>query len=151
MNATDNPNVDESPIIMVEKGGCSYVTKVLNIEEARGHAAIIINDRRGEKVENKMMPDDGRGNEVTIPGVLISYEDGLILKDYYTKNKMNKTLLQSIKLEINFEMENKDNIVNYDLWYTPDMEEVYEILLDFHSYQCLIEICFLNSRFNHLS
>ena len=32
-------------------------------------------------------------------------------------------------------MENKDNIVNYDLWYTPDMEEVYEILLDFHSYQ----------------
>ena len=47
-----------------------------------------------------MMPDDGRGNEVTIPGVLISYEDGLILKDYYTKNKMNKTLLQSIKLEI---------------------------------------------------
>ena len=38
---------------------------------------------------------------------------------------MNKTLLQSIKLEINFEMENKDNIVNYDLWYTPDMEEVY--------------------------
>ena len=81
------------------------------------------------------MPDDGRGNEVTIPGVLISYEDGLILKDYYTKNKMNKTLLQSIKLEINFEMENKDNIVNYDLWYTPDMEEVYEILLDLHSYQ----------------
>ena len=48
-------------------------------------------------------------------------------------------------------MENKDNIVNYDFWYTPDMEEVYEILLDFHSYQCLIEICFLNSRFNHLS
>ena len=82
-----------------------------------------------------MMPDDGRGNEVTIPGVLISYEDGLILKDYYTKNKMNKTLLQSIKLEINFEMENKDNIINYDLWYAPDMEEVYEILLDLHSYQ----------------
>ena len=39
---------------------------------------------------------------------------------------MNKTLLQSIKLEINFEMDNKDNIVNYDLWYTPDIE----ILLD---------------------
>ena len=38
-------------------------------------------------------------------------------------------------MEINFEMENKDNIVNYDLWYTPDMEEVYEIFLDLHSYQ----------------
>ena len=40
---------------------------------------IIINFGRGEKMENKMMTDDGRGNEVT--GVLISYEDGLILKD----------------------------------------------------------------------
>ena len=39
---------------------------------------------------------------------------------------MNKTLLQRIELEINFEIENKDNIVNYDLWYTPDIE----ILLD---------------------
>ena len=58
-----------------------------------------------------------------------------MLKDYYSKNKMNKTLLQRIELEINFEMENKDNIVNYDLWYTPDMEEVYEIFLDLHSYQ----------------
>ncbi len=46
-------------------------------------------------MENKI-PDDGKGNEFT--GVLISYEDGLILKDYYTKNKMNKTLLQNIKI-----------------------------------------------------
>ncbi len=30
-------------------------------------------------MENKMMPDDGRENEVT--GELIIYEDGLILKD----------------------------------------------------------------------
>ena len=48
---------------------------------------------------------------------------------------MNETLLQSIKFEINYELENKDNIINYDLWYAPDMEEVYEILLDLHSYQ----------------
>ncbi len=46
-------------------------------------------------MENKI-PDDGKGNEFT--GVLISYEDGLMLKDYYTKNKMNKTLLQNIKI-----------------------------------------------------
>ncbi len=39
-------------------------------------------------MENKN-PDDGKGNEVTILVVFISYEDGLILKDYYIKNKMN--------------------------------------------------------------
>ncbi len=36
-----------------------------------------------------------------------------------------KLSFKILKLEINYEMENKDNIVNYDLWYTPDMEEVY--------------------------
>ena len=95
MNATDNPNVDESPFIMVEKGGCSYVSKVLNIEDARGHAAIIIDDRNGGDVEEKNMPDDGRGNEVSIPSVLISYEDGEKLKKFYTDNKNNKTTLDS--------------------------------------------------------
>ena len=134
MNATDNPNVDESPFIMVEKGGCSYVSKVLNIEDARGHAAIIIDDRNGGDVEEKNMPDDGRGNEVSIPSVLISYEDGEKLKKFYTDNKNNKTVLQNIKLEINFEMENKDNTVNYDIWYTPDMEKVYEILTELYAY-----------------
>ena len=138
MNATDNPNVDESPIIMVEKGGCSYVTKVLNIEEARGHAAIIIDDKNGGDVEEKNMPDDGRGNEVSIPSVLISYEDGEKLKKFYTDNKNNKTVLQNIKLEINFEMENKDNTVYYDIWYTPDMEKVYEILSDLYPYHNIL-------------
>ena len=52
---------------------------------------------------------------------------------------MNETLLQSIKFEINYELENKDNIINYDLWYAPDMEEVYEILLDLHSYQNVLQ------------
>ena len=34
---SENPTVDDSPFIFVDKGCCSFVSKVLNIEEARGY------------------------------------------------------------------------------------------------------------------
>ena len=40
-----NPLVGDSPFIIVKKGLCNPTQKVKNIEEAGGHAAIIINDK----------------------------------------------------------------------------------------------------------
>ncbi len=58
-----------------------------------------------------------------------------MIKDYYIKNKMNILSFKVISWKLILKWKIKIYIVNYDLWYTPDMEEVYEILLDFHSYQ----------------
>ena len=49
-------------------------------------------------MEKKIMPDDGRGSEVI--DILISYEDGLILKYYYTKNKMNILSFKVLNLKL---------------------------------------------------
>ena len=49
-------------------------------------------------MEKKIMPDNGRGSEVI--DILISYEDGLILKYYYTKNKMNILSFKVLSLKL---------------------------------------------------
>ena len=41
----ENPIVGDSPFVIVKIGKCSATQKVRNIEEAGGHAAIIINDK----------------------------------------------------------------------------------------------------------
>ena len=74
----------------MERGGnCTFVQKVRNIEHAGGRVAIVIDSRVDENVENVMMVDDGTGNGIRIPSLLIGSEDGKkILK--YLKDKNEK-------------------------------------------------------------
>lgn len=83
------------------------------------------------------MSDDGRnvGIDISIPGVLISYEDGQILRDFYVANKDNQNVLDSIVLEVIFEMEHSSNTVKYDLYMASDNDIVYKLLADLYVYQ----------------
>ena len=130
-----NPLVGDSPFIIVKKGLCNPTQKVKNIEEAGGHAAIIINDK-DEPPEKMFLADDGNGGEISIPAVLISLNDGNKLINYYTDKKPDKN--NRIRLEIYFALEKSDNTVKYDIWFTPDQTKVYEFLNDFEKYQKLL-------------
>ena len=118
----------------MEKGLCSYTQKVRNIEEAGGHVAIIINDN-DDKVEEMFLADDGHEGDLSIPAILISRTDGEKIINYYMMHKENKEELKGIIFEIKFDIENKNNIVKYDIWYTPDLESVYTFMNDFEKYQ----------------
>ena len=130
-----NPLVGDSPFIIVKKGLCNPTQKVKNIEEAGGHAAIIINDK-DEPPEKMFLADDGNGGEISIPAVLISLNDGNKLINYYTDKKPDRN--NRIRLEIYFAIEKSDNTVKYDIWFTPDQTKVYEFLSDFEKYQKLL-------------
>lgn len=65
----------QSPIIIVQRGGCSFVTKTRNIMHAGGKVAVII-DTHNENIKNVSMSDDGTGAGLAIPAVLIGKEDG---------------------------------------------------------------------------
>ena len=97
-----NPLVGDSPFIIVKKGLCNPTQKVKNIEEAGGHAAIIINDK-DEPIEKMFLADDGNGGEISIPAVLISLNDGNKLINYYIDTKPDKN--NRIRLEIYFALE----------------------------------------------
>jgi hypothetical protein len=134
--AEENPVVGDSPFIMVRNGLCSATEKVRNIEEAGGHAAIII-DNKNEPPEKMFLADDGRGGDISIPAVLISLYDGQKLIDYYSNHLHDKS--HRIRLEIYFSLEKSDNTVRYDIWFTPDQIKVYTFLKDFERYQKLLD------------
>jgi len=78
---TGDPDGILTPIFLVERGGCSFVTKVRNIEKAGGSLAVIIDDSNNN-VRDIIMSDDGSGAGIRIPSMLISKRDGTILKNF---------------------------------------------------------------------
>ena len=83
------------------------------------------------------LADDGHGEDISIPAVLINLSDGKKLIDYYSSHKHDKS--HRIRLEIQFILEKTDNTVKYDIWFTPDQENVYKFLKDFERYQKLLD------------
>ena len=81
------------------------------------------------------LADDGREGDISIPAILISKSDGEKIINYYLMHSDNKEEINKIRFEIRFDIENKNNTVNYDIWYTPDTENVYTFLKDFQKYQ----------------
>lgn len=58
------------PIIMVDRGECTFVTKVRNIENLGIKMAIIADDKL-ENTESLIMADDSTGRSITIPSFMI--------------------------------------------------------------------------------
>ena len=81
------------------------------------------------------LADDGHEGDISIPAILISQSDGNKIINYYMQFKDNKEEIKKIRFEIKFDIENKNNIVDFDIWYTPDTVKVYEFLNDFEKYQ----------------
>lgn len=65
----------ETPFMIADRGNCSFVTKVRNMEDA-GVAVAIIVDNQEEGIDSIIMSDDGTGAGIRIPGLLISKDDG---------------------------------------------------------------------------
>lgn len=75
----------QSPIILVYRGECTFVKKVRNVEHAGGRLAIVI-DKKIDEISSVIMSDDGTGMSVNIPSFIIGKSDGEILINYITDN-----------------------------------------------------------------
>ena len=126
--------VGESPFIMVQEGNCTLFEKLRNIESAGGHLAVIISDKL-EKVEGIFISDEGTGADINIPAVLIARSDGRVLANYYINHVQSHEEIKDIRIEVQFENENLDNTVKYDLWYAPNQESAYLFLREFRDLQ----------------
>lgn len=84
MNFTKDADGDITPFFIAERGGCTFVKKVRNMENI-GVAVAIIIDSSDENVENVVMSDDGTGGGIRIPSMLVSYTDGKKLLDFLKK------------------------------------------------------------------
>lgn len=113
-------------ILMVDRGGCTFVQKVRNAQHA-GAAAVIIADNacqcKHEKVcapgpedqcekHEPIMADDGSGHDVTIPSVLIFKHDADPIKAILVRGK-------TVRMELTWSLPNPDGHVEWDLWTSP--------------------------------
>lgn len=122
-------DTDLTPIVIVDRGECTFVTKVRNIEKLGVKAAIIVDDRE-EYSENLIMADDGTGHSINIPSFMIRKRDGNIIKDVVINNPSKKVYLKA-ELEIN----HPDNRVEYELWYSSILDLDYMQLRELALYQ----------------
>lgn len=124
-----NPDMQQS-FMLVDGSDCSFVSKVRNVEETGAGLAIIIYPvEQDVNITNIVMSDDRTGSGIRIPSVLISKTDGDILWDFM--ETASEEDLRDLKVLATFEMNNPDNRVEYDFWYSSSND----IALDFlHSF-----------------
>jgi hypothetical protein len=111
----------------VDRGTCSFVTKVRNIEKAGGSLAVII-DNQVEDIKNVIMSDDGTGTGIRIPAMLIGKKEGKILKDFLLSANSNKS---EASLSAEFVLENLENKVRWQIWYTSVNDKALDFIKNF--------------------
>lgn len=84
--------------------------------------ALIANNNPGQDPDSIIMIDDGVGLSIAIPTVIITKEVGDALRkavlDAEENNKNPTNKKQFVVLLVDFEMNNPDDRVEYDIWYT---------------------------------
>ena len=113
-------------ILMVDRGGCSFVQKVRNAQKAGAAGAIIADNTclcsdkdcvsaNGQAVcqpAEPIMADDGSGGDVSIPSFLMFKVDADQVKAELKANQM-------VQIEMQWALPSPDDRVEYDLWTTP--------------------------------
>jgi hypothetical protein len=118
----------DSPfVLMVDRGDCTFVSKVRNAQRA-GAAAVLIADNtclcinedcRADgggaqtcEVQEPIMADDGSGSDISIPTFLLFKQDADPIKTVLKNNK-------HVRVEMSFAIPSNRDSVKYELWSTP--------------------------------
>lgn len=113
-------------ILMLDRGGCTFVQKVRNAQRV-GAAGVIIADNTclcsagaactsdpGHDCEERepIMADDGSGSDISIPSFLMFKQDADVVKAEVMAN-------HPVRIEMTWALPNPDDRVEYELWTTP--------------------------------
>lgn len=113
-------------IVMVRRGVCSFVTKV-RVAAAKGAHAVIIVDKEDSKLTSKdlqkiIVADDGYGNTIRIPSVLISKQEGQALID--------AARAEEIIVELAWDIPT-NKVVGVDIWMSSGSHDSQQFLANF--------------------
>jgi len=111
------PAMDQSRIVIVllDRGNCTFVTKVRNSENV-GAGAVIIANNLDDSRPLPYMADDGTGQALTIPSMIIRKGVGIDIK----KQMENDTL---VVVTMSWDMPADDGRVEWEFW-TSSNDEV---------------------------
>jgi len=107
----------EFPIIMVDRGNCTFVTKSRNVQKLGASLALIINNNPNENINDIIMVDDGTASDIYIPTVLISKEDGDKIKKYLAQEANKYTSQKDFNNNVDILMDVEFDMVIYLIFY----------------------------------
>ena len=128
----DKFNYAEFNIVLVEKGPCSFPKMAMEVQKIGGDMILIVNNEPGHISNFKITDDDGRGDEITIPIAMISYNDGKAIIDYILNHPKENVYLN---VEIGL---NKKNRVKVDIFTNILDIDTFNFLGKFQSYYNLL-------------
>jgi extracellular elastinolytic metalloproteinase len=77
-------------IAVIDRGNCTFVTKVQNAQDAGAIAVVVVNNVAGAPT-----PMGGTSGTITIPAIMISLDDGNFLKNEIISGTVNATITLS--------------------------------------------------------
>jgi len=100
--------------------------------------ALVVNNQPNQDPDKIIMIDDGTGISIAIPTVIITKEVGNIIKEALRESEeVNKDPTKKnefVVLLVDFEMENPDDRVEYDIWYTSGDSNALGYIINMRSY-----------------
>lgn len=108
--------------LLVDRGDCSFVNKTRNAQNLGIDILVIADDQTEIQNETIVLNDDGTGDDIIIPTVLISKVAGDALKAYlFERNNAD------IYFSVNFELaETKD--IEIDIFGSSERKDIYDLL-----------------------
>ena len=126
----DNLSIPKNPIsnklvYLVERGKCTYSKKAFISQESGAFAVLVYHNDENVDVENVIPCSDSIYNNVKIPIILISKNDGLVLRK--SLEMKNDVLMM---LDIDLPGKESDTIKT-TFWLNPASLKAYDFLVDF--------------------
>ena len=133
---TPNSIRNKGYVLMVDRGGCSFVTKTRNAQKAQASAVIFADNRclcrsGNECVSDEtcqtfepVLDDDGTGSDIDIPAMILMKQHGDMLRDRLMSGTM-------IKVKLSWPANKTNGPVDFTLWTTPDDLSSLEFLSTF--------------------
>jgi len=117
-----------TPMMIADRGECSFVTKVRYMEQAGAGVGIVV-DSSEEEIQRTVMSDDGSGAGIRIPSMLISKSDGIKLIKFL-ENAQEEELSQ-MAIQTYFDISKPDNRVEYDIWFSSSNDKALDFIQKF--------------------
>lgn len=128
----ENYSVESPPIVLVDRGNCTFVTKARNVQHAGGSVVLLVNNEP-RPVSYILMIDDGTAFDIQIPVVLISQDDGRKIKNFIKNNANNKNLTDNIIIDVKLYNRYFEK-VQIDLFLTSSEQLSYKFIKEIASY-----------------
>ncbi|EER19918.1 conserved hypothetical protein [Perkinsus marinus ATCC 50983] len=125
-------------IVVVERGTCTFVSKVRVAEAKKNAAAVLIlqsYEKRDQDITNVVPADDGYGSRVNVPTILLSWADSELLRgwlDRFNKDNSKATDVRMHKyvlVELSWNLP-VQHVVVFDWWTSAGRQDSYKLFHD---------------------